>query len=61
MVTASQLSTIAPTAELWTALDKMGRDGINQMPVMQGGDFLGMLSREDVVHYLQTLQQLHTR
>lgn len=61
MIPVNKLSTIAPTAELATALEKMGRDGINQMPVMQGNDFVGMLSRDDVVHYLQLLQQLQTR
>ncbi|MGA7158205.1 MAG: site-2 protease family protein [Acidobacteriaceae bacterium] len=61
MIPINKLSTTSPDAELSTALEKMGRDGINQMPVMQGSDFVGMLSRDDVVHYLQLLQQLHTR
>jgi len=38
---------------------KMGRDGINQMPVMRGNNLVGMLSRGDIVKYLQTLQQWH--
>ena len=53
-----KLSRINPDAELWTALEKMGRDGINQMPVMQGNKLVGMLSRGDIVKYLQTLQQV---
>jgi Zn-dependent protease/CBS domain-containing protein len=61
MIPVDKLSTVAPNAELSTALERMGRDGMNQLPVMQGNDFVGMLSREDVVHYLQTLQQLQSR
>ena len=61
MIPMANLSTTAPEAELWTALEKMGRDGINQMPVLKGHEFVGLLSRDDVVHYLQLLQQLHAR
>jgi Zn-dependent protease/CBS domain-containing protein len=58
MVPIEKLSRIEPTSELWTALEKMGRDGINQMPVMSGNNIVGMLSRSDIVNYLQTLQQV---
>src|SRR5437899_9870403 len=34
MIPVEKLSTIDPNAELWTAMEKMGRDGINQMPVI---------------------------
>ena len=57
MIPVEKLSTIDPNAELWTAMEKMGRDGINQMPVMLGNNLVGMLSRGDIVKYLQTLQQ----
>ena len=58
MMPVEKLSTIDPNAELWTAMEKMGRDGINQMPVMLGNKLVGMLSRGDIVKYLQTLQQV---
>jgi Zn-dependent protease/CBS domain-containing protein len=58
MIPVQKLITTSPDAELSTALEKMGRDGMNQMPVMLGNDFVGMLSRSDIVHYLQTLQQV---
>lgn len=60
MIPVEKVSRIDPNAEVWTALEKMGRDGINQMPVMLGNDFVGMLSRGDIVKYLQTLQQVGT-
>lgn len=60
MIPVEKLSRLDPTAELWTAMEKMGRDGINQMPVMLGNSFVGMLSTGDIVKYLQTLQQVGT-
>ena len=36
----------------------MDRDGVNQLPVMTDGHVLGMLSREDVITFLRTLQEL---
>jgi signal-transduction protein with cAMP-binding, CBS, and nucleotidyltransferase domain len=38
----------------------MDRDGVNQVPVMTDGQVLGMLSREDVITFLRTLQDLGT-
>jgi CBS domain-containing protein len=58
MIPVERLSSIDPNAELWTAMEKMGRDGINQMPVMLESKLVGMLSRGDIVKYLQTLQQV---
>jgi CBS domain containing-hemolysin-like protein len=61
MTPIEKLSRIDANAELWTAFEKMGRDGINQMPVMRGNELVGMLSRSDVLRYLQTLQQVGKR
>jgi CBS domain-containing protein len=58
MIPVDRLSSIDPDAALWTAMEKMGRDGINQMPVMLGNKLVGMLSRGDIVKYLQTVQQV---
>jgi Zn-dependent protease/CBS domain-containing protein len=55
MVPLQQLDTTRPDAVLWSAVERMGRDGVNQMPVMDGKGIVGILSREDVVHYLRVL------
>jgi Zn-dependent protease/CBS domain-containing protein len=60
MTPLEKLSRIDPNAELWSAMEKMGGDGINQMPVMKGNNLVGMISRGDVVKYLQTLHQVST-
>ncbi len=58
MIPVEKLSKLDPNAELWTAMEKMGRDGVNQMPVMAENDFVGMLSTGDIVKYLHVLQQV---
>jgi Zn-dependent protease/CBS domain-containing protein len=59
MIPLGKLATVRRDAGLWSALEKMGRDGVNQLPVVDGDGIVGMLSREDVVHYLQALQALN--
>jgi Zn-dependent protease/CBS domain-containing protein len=58
MVPFQRLATTQPDAVLWSALEKMGRDGVNQMPVLEGNGVVGILSREDVLHYLSGLRAL---
>jgi CBS domain-containing protein len=57
MIPIQQLLTTRPDARLWSALDEMGRDGVNQLPVMNGqGQVVGIVSREDILHYVRVLQ-----
>ena len=58
MLPLEQLRRVGPGTELAAALELMDRDGVNQLPVTAGGRVLGMLSREDVISYLGTLQEL---
>lgn len=58
MISLDNLKTIRPETELWSAIEEMDRDGVNQLPVMIDGRIEGMLSREDVISYLRTLQEL---
>ena len=47
-----------PDAELWSALEQMERDGVNQLAVVAQGQLVGMLSRDDVVGHMRTLQEI---
>jgi signal-transduction protein with cAMP-binding, CBS, and nucleotidyltransferase domain len=58
MVPIDKSHKIDSTAELWSAMEKMSRDSINELPVMQGNTVVGLLSMADIVKYLQTMQQL---
>lgn len=58
MLPFEQLKCIDPDAELWFALQSMDRNGVNQMPVVRAQQVVGMLSREDAITFLRTLQEL---
>ncbi len=58
MLPLEELKRINPATELWTALQLMDRDGVNQLPVMTDSRVVGMLSREDVITFLRTVQEL---
>jgi Zn-dependent protease len=58
MLPLEQLQRIDPDTELWAALQKMDRDGVNQLPVTRDHHVVGMLSREDVITFLRTLREL---
>jgi Zn-dependent protease/CBS domain-containing protein len=58
MTTMADLRTATPGEDLWPALADMDRQGVNQLPVVDQGRVVGMLTREDVLSYLQTLQAI---
>ena len=58
MLPIQKLATTGPDTPLWSALEKMGRDGAEELPVIEGNGVVGMLSREDVLHYLRVLRAL---
>jgi Zn-dependent protease len=51
-----KLHTIDPNARLWSAFERMGRDGVNQLPVVDPSGIVGILSRDDILHYLSMLR-----
>jgi len=58
MLPIDQLKSVDPDMELWPALQNMDRAGVNQMPVVQAQRVVGMLSRDDAITYLRSLQEL---
>ncbi len=61
MVPMEKVKMLEPKMGLEQALDEMGADGVNQMPVMDDGQIAGMLRREDIVNYMKLLQNLDKR
>lgn len=55
------LRTIAPSDTLSSALEIMVRENVNQLPVVEHGRLEGLLSRADVLNYLQTLTEFRAR
>lgn len=58
MLPFEQLKCVDPDTELWSALENMDSNGVNQMPVVRAERVVGMLSREDAINFLRTLQEL---
>lgn len=58
MIPTAQMKRVQPDAELWSALEEMDRDGVNQLPVMVDNQIQGMLGRDDVISFLRTVKDL---
>lgn len=54
----SQLKTITPDAPVIEALQTMGREDVNQLPVMDDGRMEGIISRSHIFHVLQARSEL---
>ncbi len=53
-----QLHTVAPTTPVMEALETMGRDDVNQLPVVSGNHLDGIITRANVLQFLQTRAEL---
>lgn len=58
MVPANNLVTVEPQTELLIAMQTMDNANIAQVPVVENGELLGVLTREQIVHYLRTRAEL---
>lgn len=58
MVPASSLKSVTPETPLTDIMDKMAGEGIDQMPVVKEGSFLGMVTREAVLEFLKAKSEL---
>lgn len=57
MIPLTESQHVSPDTDLWQALQLMGRDGVNQLPVMAEGNVRGMLTREDIINALRAPRQ----
>jgi Zn-dependent protease/CBS domain-containing protein len=58
MIPLEKVDWIGPEADVWEAVRKMDADGVNQLPVMAAGRIQGVLTREHILQYLQTVREL---
>jgi len=58
MRSLESLRTVSPERPLAEALEIMGRDDINQLPVVQKGRLAGIISRGHILRVLQTRAEL---
>lgn len=52
--------TVSSETSLLQALEIMGQDDLNQLPVLSGGQVKGVLSREKILDYLRTRMELQS-
>jgi Zn-dependent protease/CBS domain-containing protein len=58
MLPLENLKRLSPETDLWPALEQMDRAGVNQLPVVEDRRIVGLLSRDDVISFLRTLQEV---
>jgi Zn-dependent protease/CBS domain-containing protein len=58
MIPVDEINVTDPDMPLVDALKMMDEDGVNQLPVMKEGRVLGVLSRESLISFLRTLQEI---
>lgn len=56
-----KLHTIGPNDSLWQATEIMDSEGVNQLPVVENGELLGLLTREMVLRVLRAQMELRGR
>jgi CBS domain-containing protein len=58
MTPLEKLKRVAPDEELWTAMQNMTEEGVNQLPVMDDGQLLGMLGRDNILSFIRIKGEL---
>jgi Zn-dependent protease/predicted transcriptional regulator len=58
MIPVGNLHTATPKMSVMDALDIIGREGVNQLPVFENGKWSGIITREQIVNYLFTRKEL---
>jgi Zn-dependent protease/predicted transcriptional regulator len=53
-----ELHTVTPATPVMEALEAMGRDDVNQLPVVSGNHLDGIITRANVVQFLHTRAEL---
>lgn len=54
----SQLTCVTPQTELLDALREMDDKQLRQLPVMENGEAVGLLTREEILHYVRLRMEL---
>jgi Zn-dependent protease len=58
MTPAEKLTAVSPQEDLLGALAKMDDARVGQMPVLTGGALVGMIDREQILHYVRVRSEL---
>jgi CBS domain-containing protein len=58
MVPLDRLVHVSPDTDLMDALQTMDKSDVAQVPVVEAGELVGTLSRDQVLHYLRLRAEL---
>ncbi len=58
MKPAAQVRAVSPHDDLLSALQKMDDAGVGQLPVVAGEELMGMIGREQILHYVRARTEL---
>lgn len=58
MTRADDLVTVAPSTSIETALQLLAAHDVNQLPVLRGREFLGVISRADILSFIDVRRDL---
>jgi len=61
VMTRQPLYTVSPEDDLNQAMTLLGQHDLNQLLVVSGGQCAGLLSRAEIIRYLQLTQELRTK
>lgn len=61
MIPVKPANLIQPDTQLLNAMEEMDRYGLNYLPVAIDGKIVGLLSREGIISYLHSLQEMGMR
>jgi len=52
------LKTVHPDDDLYTVMQQMTEDGVNQLPVVEGDELIGMIARDNLVGFINARSEL---
>jgi CBS domain-containing protein len=58
MTPAHELLSVPPGQDVWTLLQKMDEKDVNQVPVIENGSLLGVVSRDRLLRYIRLRSEL---
>lgn len=59
MVPLGAIQWVTPNDPVTSVLERMQREDVNQMPVLQEGHIIGMIARDSILRVIQTRLQAH--
>lgn len=58
MTPANSLATVSPSDSIEDALRLLASRDVNQLPVLRGRDFLGVITRADILTFIKVRQDV---